>query len=177
VWALIQRVDLVGGSSSFHRYYLLDQFIRRFGDWWLLGVKSTDTWGADLWDHANQYVAIGTTSGVLPLILFIAAIVAAFKILGSARQKSEGDKRRCQFLWAGTAVLFANLVGFFGISYFDQTLMIWWGFLGMIPALAMVPVKPRVVRVDTLGEVTARENAAREESVLVPSFSSRLVSH
>ena len=30
VWSLIQRVDLVGGSSSYHRYYLLDQFLQRF---------------------------------------------------------------------------------------------------------------------------------------------------
>lgn len=141
IWALVQRVDLVGGSSGHHRYYLLDRFIRRFGDWWLLGVKSTDTWGPDMWDRANQYVAVGETSGVVPLVLFLAIIVFAFKYLGFARKRLEGDRNRSLFLWALGAALFANVVGFFGISYFDQTVVVWWGLLAMISVAVIVPQK------------------------------------
>src|SRR5581483_4170234 len=79
VWALIQRVDLVGGSSGFHRFNLVDQTIRHFWDWWLFGVKNTFNWGPDLWDHANQYVAVATNSGLVPLALFIAILVYGFK--------------------------------------------------------------------------------------------------
>ena len=32
VWSLIARVDLTGSSSSYHRYYLLDNCIRHFSD-------------------------------------------------------------------------------------------------------------------------------------------------
>ena len=39
VWALIARINLTGGSSGYHRYQLIDQAIRRFGEWWLLGTK------------------------------------------------------------------------------------------------------------------------------------------
>lgn len=145
VWALIQKVDLVGGSSSFHRYYLLDQFIRRFWDWWLLGIKDTQSWGADMWDHANQYVAVGTTSGVVPLILFLGIIVCAFRRLGEARKRHANDKRRSLFVWALSAALFANVIAFFGISYVDQTILVWWGLLAMIQIVTVIPTKQKGV--------------------------------
>jgi hypothetical protein len=147
VWSLIQRVDLVGGSSSYHRYYLLDQFLRRFSDWWFLGMKSTEVWGADMWDHANQYVALGTTSGIVPLLLFLLTIVYGFRYLGTARRCSESDKKKCFFVWTLGAALFANVVGFFGISYFDQTVLVWWCLLAMITiAPSMAEKRGPVVR-------------------------------
>jgi hypothetical protein len=58
VWHLISRIDITGGSSSWHRFMLVDQCIRHFGDWWLIGVKDTSVWGWDMWDTANQYVRV-----------------------------------------------------------------------------------------------------------------------
>ncbi len=146
VWALIQRVDLVGGSSSYHRYYLLDRFIRHFEEWWLVGVKNTDVWGIDMWDHANQYVAVGTSSGLVPLVLFIAIIACAFKYLGAAAKRFEAEHGKSLLLWALGAALFANVMGFFGISYVDQTMLVWWGLLAMISALATVPGSQSVIQ-------------------------------
>ncbi|MGO9008537.1 MAG: hypothetical protein ACLQPN_00415 [Bryobacteraceae bacterium] len=131
-WALIQRVDLIGGNSSWHRYYLLDRFIAHFTDWWLFGVKNTDTWGPFMWDHANQYVAVGESSGLLPLILFIGTIVYGFKYVGAARRAAKSNRKRAFFSWALGAAVFANVVGFFGISYFDQTIVVWYSLLVMI---------------------------------------------
>jgi hypothetical protein len=45
VWFLIARIDLTGGSSGYHRAEIVDQFIRHFWDWWLIGVKDTSSWG------------------------------------------------------------------------------------------------------------------------------------
>ena len=45
VWALIARIDLTGSSSGYHRYYLVDNFIRHFSDWWLLGYKDFGSLG------------------------------------------------------------------------------------------------------------------------------------
>jgi hypothetical protein len=142
VWALIQRVDLAGGSTGYHRYQLLDQFIRRFWEWSLVGVKSTDNWGAFMWDHANEYVAVGTTSGLVPLALFIAIIVYAFKFVGRARKRTEGSRREALFVWALGAAVFANVVAFFGISYYDQTTLVWYCLLSMISA-ACTNVPPK----------------------------------
>jgi hypothetical protein len=139
VWALIQRVDLVGGSSGFHRFNLLDQTIRHFWDWWLFGVKTTDNWGPDLWDHANQYVAVATNSGVLPLAFFIAILVFGFKFAGNARRSRENSRRGSRLVWALSASLFGHLVAFFGISYFDQTVLALWGVLAMIQVAGAQP--------------------------------------
>lgn len=143
VWALIQRVDIVGGSSGFHRYYLVDQFIRRFWDWCLLGSKDTDSWGAFMWDHANEYVAVGTTSGILPLVFFIGILVSAFSRLGSARKRAV-DKRGALVLWVLGAALFADVVSFFGISYVDQIMLIWWGLIAMVQAATAARPKQSV---------------------------------
>lgn len=132
VWALIGRVDFVGGSASSHRYELIDNFIRRFGDWWLLGVKDTRDWGTAMWDIANQYVAIGQDGGLLSFIFFLSTIIYGFKYLGIARKASEGHKQQERFFWAMGATLFSHVVAFFGISYYDQTIVVWYVFLVMI---------------------------------------------
>ncbi|MHB8413565.1 MAG: hypothetical protein ACYDDI_16685 [Candidatus Acidiferrales bacterium] len=149
VWALIARAGVIGGSSSDHRYELVNNFILRFGDWWLLGVKSTASWGWDMFDRANQYVTLGETYGLLPLIFFIAVIVYGFKYVGIAREASEDDKKQEKFFWALGAAMFANAVAYFGISYFDQTMVVWYAFLAIIWATTAPFVrKPQLLTVD-----------------------------
>jgi hypothetical protein len=133
VWSLIARIDLTGSSSGYHRYQLVDQFIRRFSEWWLLGTNGNAKWGWDMWDLANQYVAVGETSGLVPFLFFIATIVYGFKYIGRARKAARvrGDER---FIWAIGAALFANVVAFFGLSYYDQTMVCWYLLLALIPA-------------------------------------------
>jgi hypothetical protein len=133
VWHLISRIDITGGSSSYHRYMLIDQCIRHFGDWWLIGVKSTSDWGWDMWDTANQYVSVCDSSGLLPFVLFLATIVYGFKYLGKARKIALGRKKKF-FLWALGSALFAHVVAFVGISYWDQTQVVWYGLLAAISA-------------------------------------------
>jgi hypothetical protein len=142
VWHLITRIDLTGGSSSWHRFMLIDQCIRHFGDWWLIGVKDTSVWGWDMWDTANQYVGLCDSSGLLAFVLFLAILVYGFKMLGKARRTASRvkDKQSSLFYWALGSALFANVVAFFGISYFDQTMVAWYALLAMIPAaIAMRP--------------------------------------
>ncbi len=139
VWSLIEKIDLTGGSSSWHRYMLVDQCIRHFRDWWLMGVKDTSVWGWDMWDTANQYVGTADNSGLLPLIFFIAIIVFGFKYIGKARRGAinEGNRDSALFAWALGAGLFANVVAYLGISYFDQSMVGWYALLAMISASYM----------------------------------------
>jgi hypothetical protein len=141
VWSLIEKIDISGGSSSYHRYMLIDQCIRHFGDWWFIGVKDTSVWGWDMWDTANQYVGTCDNSGLLPFLLFVAVLVYGFKCLGRARRAAGKDKQRALFIWALGAALFANLVAFMGISYFDQTMVAWYSLLAAISAVAAVRPK------------------------------------
>lgn len=132
VWVLIRRVDFVGGSGD-HRYQLVNQFIRHFGDWCLLGTQHNSEWGEGMFDMANQYVYIGWTYGFLPFILFLATIVFGFQYLGVARKASESRNQQL-FLWALGATLFSHVVAFFGISYLDQVVLVWYVLLAIISA-------------------------------------------
>lgn len=135
VWHLIIDIDITGGSSSWHRYMLVDQCIHHFSDWFLFGVKNTGAWGWDMWDTANQYVATCDNSGFIPFVLLIAVLVYGFKFLGRARIAAAKNKANAKFVWALGAALFANVVAFFGISYWDQTQVGWYALLAMISAV------------------------------------------
>ncbi len=41
VWWAIEHIDFAGGSAGQHRAELVDNFIRHFPDWWLIGTKIT----------------------------------------------------------------------------------------------------------------------------------------
>jgi hypothetical protein len=133
VWHLISRIDLAGGSSSYHRYALINQCIIHFSDWWLMGTKSYADWGWDMWDLSNQYVWTADTAGLIPLLAFLATIIYGFKYVGKARRVTFGDRRRELLIWALGSSLFANVVAFFGISYFDQMIVAWYALICMIP--------------------------------------------
>lgn len=132
VWSLIEKVDLTGSSSSYHRYMLIDNCIRHFGDWWLLGVKDYDKWGFDMWDLSDQYVAYAVSGGLLTLALFVGLISKSFARLGAARKLAEGNREEEWFLWCLGAALFAHVVAYFGIGYFDQMQFAWLALLAII---------------------------------------------
>jgi len=136
VWALLARVDFVGGSTGYQRFEIIDQCIRHFWSWWLVGARDYWAWGSedDMWDAANQYVAIANTSGLLCLILFLATIVYCFKYLGNARKAAGENSSDAWFFWLLGVALFANLIAFLGISYFDQTFITWYALIAMIVA-------------------------------------------
>jgi hypothetical protein len=142
VWHLIERIDVVGNSSSYHRYELVNQCILHFTDWMFIGTKSYADWAYDMWDLSNQYVAIAETAGLIPLIAFFVIIVLGFKYLGKARNASDGDKSRELFLWAMGSAMFANVVAYFGTSYWDQSIVSWYGLLAAIPVAAAAAPKP-----------------------------------
>jgi hypothetical protein len=132
VWSLIEHIDLTGSSSSYHRYMLIDNFIRHFGDWWLVGTKNFGSWGWEMWDTSNQYVTYGLSGGLLTFILFIAIISKGFARLGAARKVVESNQSDEWFLWCLGAALFSHVVAFFGIGYFDQVQFAWLALLAII---------------------------------------------
>ncbi len=131
VWALIMRIGVVGGSTAYHRAFLIDQFVRRFKEWWLLGTKSTAHWGRELLDLTNYYVRTAVDGGLLTLILFIVVLVLCFRGIGKSRLKFN-DKSIQFFLWSLGSALFAHVITFFGVSYFDQIIVSWYLLLSFI---------------------------------------------
>jgi hypothetical protein len=134
VWMLINHVTVVGGNSAYHRAMLIDQFVRHFGDWWLIGIQSTRDWGWDMWDQANQFVWEGESGGLITFICFILLVSWSFGRLGTARKRSRGEPTAEWLLWFLGCSLFAYVVAFFGISLSDQLVWSWYVLLAMICA-------------------------------------------
>ncbi len=102
---------------------LVDQCIRHFWDWALIGTKNFGSWGWDMWDLSNQYVGTADTVGLIPFIAFLAILVYGFKYVGTARKTCESDRKQELFVWAIGASLFANVVAYMGIGYLDQIIV------------------------------------------------------
>jgi hypothetical protein len=145
VWHLISDVSLSDGSSSYHRYMLVDQCIRHFWDWAMVGTKDMSSWGWDMWDLSNQYVGIADTAGLIPFIAFLAILVYGFKYLGRARKAYEGDRKQEFLVWALGASLFANVVAFMGVQYFDQIIVAWYLILAIISVVTLASRKAETV--------------------------------
>jgi len=142
VWSIFEHVNLTGSSESFHRYQLIDTFIRHFGDWWLLGTRDNGSWGWEMRDTSNQYVTWGITGGLITFILFIALISVAFGKLGRARKAVQGKRAEEWFVWCFGASLFAHVVVYFGIDYFDEMQFVWYALLAMISVVALQARRP-----------------------------------
>lgn len=134
VWALIGRMSFGGGSAD-HRYELVNQFILRFHEWWFVGVKSTMHWGYLMHDTCQQYVDMGVRGGLITLVLFITIFVYCFKITGRIIHAYEGNPNLQKRMWAIGCACFTHLVAFFGISYFDQTVLLLYSLFAAISIL------------------------------------------
>lgn len=158
VWHLITRVNIVGGSTGWHRFMLYDQFIRRFDEWWLMGVVSTRGWGRGLQDVTSQYVLEGVRGGALTLVCFLVVIVLSYRDVGKLLRLKEnaGTKYQSYLAWALGTSLFIHTVSFISISYFGQIIMIWFLLLAMIASITS-----RSERSGRPGSIAKKNRASR----------------
>lgn len=142
VWFLISHVDLVAGNSGYHRAMLIDTFIRHFSDWWLIGTNKQATWGFEMDDTCEQWVAEGGMGGLATLFCFILLIKRAFGRIGNARRQLSKDRKQEWMMWFIGVALFSHCVAYFGISYFDQTRFSWYALLCIISVVTIPRVAP-----------------------------------
>ncbi len=135
VYALVGRITIFGSSTGYHRYILINQAVERFGEWWLLGTKSTAHWGWGLWDVTNQYIAVGVDGGITVLIAFIIMIAFAFRNVGDGIRSGAPEPVK-YLLWAFGSTLFAHTVAFMGMAYFGAQIYLNWYFVLAVLALA-----------------------------------------
>jgi hypothetical protein len=134
VWYLLARVDVFGGSTGFHRAWLIDTAVKHFSEWWLLGIKDSGVWDPMLADVTNQYLAEGFRGGLVTMLLFILIIVLCFRAVGTVVSRSaEIESFSTRFtIWTFGASLFGHVLGYLSISYFDQNAVMWFLLLAMI---------------------------------------------
>lgn len=145
VWHLLARLNVVGGSTGWHRFKLVDQAIRHWQEWFLVGLKSTHHWG--IVDITNEYVLQGLHGGILTLGIFVTTIVMAFSAVGKILKAEERNKSRLMMAWALGVGLFIHVASFLSVSYFGQIQALWYLHLAMIgSALSVTEVRQRLVR-------------------------------
>jgi hypothetical protein len=139
IWHLIARIDIVGGSTGYHRYLLMDAAIHNFFGWFLFGIRDTGVWGRGLQDITNQYILEGANGGIITMILFIVVIIKCFSTVGFARAKVIDQPDAQMFIWSLGVVLFAHTINFISVSYFEQLVFIFYLLLAMISSLNNLP--------------------------------------
>jgi hypothetical protein len=123
VWHLVARMDVLAGSTGWHRYHLVDQAIRHASEWWLVGTESTAHWGWGLQDVTNHYVLEAILGGIGTLLLFLAILGYGFRSVGRAWRKARPDRARVVMSWALGTTLFAQATSFIAVSYFGQIIV------------------------------------------------------
>lgn len=139
VWHLIARIDVAGGSTGWHRYHLIDQFIHRAPEWLLVGTWTTGHWGWGLDDVTNQFVFQGVTGGILKLLLFVLIICFAFAGVSHTLRSSRHSRGHSLLAWSLGTMLFVHCMNFLAVTYFGQIVMLWNLLLGIMGSLLAIP--------------------------------------
>lgn len=125
VYALIFRIpdalSFITGSTSYHRFLVIDAAIRNLGAWWLLGTSSelVGTWGYGVQDVTNQFVVTGYGSGLLGVVILVMVLVRGFSMIGCGVRWSGTELDTRKYAWALGSLLFIHVASFFGVSYFS----------------------------------------------------------
>jgi hypothetical protein len=128
---LLARIDLVGGSTGWHRARLIETSIEHLGEWWLGGTNYTRhwmptgvPWSLDHTDITNYYLKMGITGGLPLMLLFIAMLAGGFSLVGRGMRERPGTSSRQRFVtWGLGCSLFAHAATCISVSYFDQSFL------------------------------------------------------
>lgn len=173
VWHLISRIDIVGGSTGWHRVNLIDQAIAHAHEWWLVGSDlGTAHWGWGTADVTNYYLVQGLHGGVVQVLLFVALISVGFSRIGRARRAVEGDLAASVLTWSIGVALFIHVMNFIALSYFGQITMLWYMQLAIIAgpvsaAAVSVPTRLRRRRFVRRRAVVPARSGPLEEAVAI----------
>jgi hypothetical protein len=132
---LISKIDLSGGSTGWHRSYLIERTILYFEEWWLFGCDETRHWmplqgfASDAYhtDITNYYIGFAVTGGLFAMLLVIWMMGCAFRWVGRIHDESLQIAPDQSFMiWCFGASLFSHAVTSVSVAYFDQSMLYFW---------------------------------------------------
>jgi len=141
VWHLISRVSAVGGSTSYYRYALIDSTIKRFNEWWLIGVDSNAHWFYGAGDNTNEFARICIDGGILPFLIFVVILALAFRGIGNTWRRQRQNPAKLAMAWGVGVSLFAICASFIGVAVWGQLIVIFWMLIAMIASLELASEK------------------------------------
>lgn len=145
VWFLIARVNIVGGSTGWHRARLIDAAVQNFDEWWFAGTDYTRHWmpgasnmgwSSDHIDITNYFITCAVMGGFPLLIAFILLLRNCFAEIKFALDNTSGKQKSKDFLyWCMGVWLFANIISMISVSFYDQSIILFYAFIGIIASL------------------------------------------
>lgn len=161
---LIARIDVVGGSTGWHRAKLIESAIEHLHEWWWTGTDYTRhwmptgvSWSPEHTDITNHYLHLGVVGGLPLMVLFLAVLWRAFACIGDAvRDLVKSDPKEAYLVWTVGAALFAHAATMISVSYFDQSRL----FLLLV--LAASPVLKVMARQEQEAETPTRSRLVTE---------------
>lgn len=153
VWYLMALMDFVGGSTGWHRAYLIDMAIKHLDEWWAFGTNFTRHWmpyglvnDPFNCDITNYYIQLGVTGGLALTAVLMVIQWHSFRMLGDEiigfSSRNAIEQRENFRLWCLISALAAHAVTFLSISYFDQMHVFFWVLIGGVSGF-VVPVERR----------------------------------
>jgi hypothetical protein len=144
-WYLMASIDLVGGSTGWHRAKLIDQGFRFLHEWWFIGTDYTRHWMAsgvrwnpNMIDLTNYYLHLGVIGGLPLALCLIGMLVTAFRLITRRMAELGSAESPDEFvLWCAGTALATHAVSFISISYFDQMYIFFYLLLGAVPGLVV----------------------------------------
>jgi hypothetical protein len=161
IWFLLTKITIVEGATGWYRFKLIDDFVRHFSDWWLIGSASRSSWWYGGWYNiTNEYVAQGMNGGLITLVLFVGTIVIGFigvhrmlrvadrhrrphvrlkspnrERIPRAQRDSANERARLALIWSLGVMLFVQCVMFISVTYFGHAIIVWYLALGFIGSM------------------------------------------
>lgn len=148
LWFVLERVSSVTGGDGWHRSELIDRAVNSLPQWGLAGMdwSLTADWFPYLLnggaaDICDQYVASGLDAGIAGPILLVYLLTVAFKEVGRGLRAVQSAALeftyRGYFLWGLGVSVAGTIFNWFGITYFDQTYILWAAILAAVSSLVI----------------------------------------
>jgi hypothetical protein len=144
---LISRIDISGGSTGWHRAFLIEQTFSHLSEWWLLGTDETRHWMPNQGiagdphhtDITNYYIGYGVTGGLPAMLLVIWMLLVAFRWVGQIHDTRLAEWPSQSFMiWCFGACLFSHAVTSISVAYFDQSMLYFWLSVAVISSICSI---------------------------------------
>jgi len=142
VWWLMARVDFTGSSTGYFRAQLIDAAIEHASEWVVAGTDTTRgwmatgvSWSEEQTDITNYFLDFGVLGGLPTMIAFIGVLASCFLQLRDNRAAEaaiiDAEHDESFVPWAIGCSVFAHMVTFLSVAYFDQTMVLWFATVGI----------------------------------------------
>lgn len=172
---LISRIDISGGSTGWHRSFLIEQTFKHLSEWWLFGTDFTRHWmpmqgfAKDPYhtDITNYYIGFGVDGGLLAIILVILMLLAAFRFVGQIHdERIESRPDHAFMIWCFGACLFSHALTSISVAYYDQSMLYFWLSVAVISSVFSVvhESEPEMVEQEIVADPVHQQRVIAEEN-------------